>query len=155
MRHGQAESYSNSGYDKDRNLTDAGIDQVTRAAECLSKLNVRVDDLWVSPYVRAQQTAEHVNRVLSIETVSTRDFIVPESNPNDFLSSIDIDGDSCLAIVSHQPYVSSLISLLIQGNLYSGPAMGTASLCYLESEINSVGCFSLKWLRHAPDFNVE
>lgn len=154
IRHGQAESYSSTGSDQDRNLTDIGIDQVKRAAQCLSELDIDFDTLWVSPYIRAQQTAELLIPTLNLEAV-TKDCITPESDPSAFLDEVDLESKQSIVIVSHQPFVSSLISLLTVGNTFAGPPMATASLCYLEADINARGCFTQQWLRHAPEYSIE
>ena len=60
LRHGEAEPHARS--DAQRNLTEHGREQVRQAAAHL--IGQSIDTILVSPYVRAQQTAEIVRKVL-------------------------------------------------------------------------------------------
>ena len=60
MRHGIAEEFSSTGLDKDRKLTDIGIEIVKRQAQFLKRNEIDFDLIISSPYPRALQTAEIV-----------------------------------------------------------------------------------------------
>jgi phosphohistidine phosphatase len=56
MRHGQAEMVAPS--DEQRPLTETGIKEAKFIGQWLLKNNTIFDCVFVSPYVRAQQTAD-------------------------------------------------------------------------------------------------
>jgi phosphohistidine phosphatase len=60
-----------------------------------------------------------------------------------------------ILLVSHQPLVSALTGLLVDGDYRAGPAMGTASLAEIELSAVALGCGRLTSLRHAPDYQVS
>jgi phosphohistidine phosphatase len=68
VQHGRAKSEEE---DPQRRLTDKGIGEVQKVADCLRPLELRIDAIWHSGKARAQQTAE-----LLAEAVSDRDRVV-------------------------------------------------------------------------------
>lgn len=60
LRHGEAQPHAPR--DADRELTPLGCEQVLRSAEQLR--SKPLNSIWVSPYVRAQQTAALVREAL-------------------------------------------------------------------------------------------
>ena len=96
----------------------------------------------VSPYVRAQQTAELVRVALGFTgELMTVPWLTPESEPKFAVSQLP-DGGNVL-LVSHQPFVGELISLLQHGHVRQPQPMHTASLAELEGEWPLAGCMTL------------
>ncbi|WDE13330.1 phosphohistidine phosphatase SixA [Thalassomonas haliotis] len=120
MRHGQASPIANS--DAERQLTKQGHFEAEIMGKWLKNMQVNLDHLLVSPYVRAQQTAAMVKATLNWSGPSTNcDFITPSGNAaqvHDYLdgmlaqsqgkSSTD-KGIETLLVVSHMPLVSYLV----------------------------------------------
>jgi phosphohistidine phosphatase len=149
MRHGQAESQAATDFD--RPLTMAGLKQASSAGSCLSGLGLSFDQVWVSPYLRTQQTADQVLAQLSVGKRLSVDLLVPETRPLDLITALGEQSCDNLLLVSHQPLVSSLVSSLAGIHVPMSPA----SMALLETAVVAADCAELKWLRHAPDFERE
>ena len=152
IRHGEAEP--STGSDSERNLTDYGHQQAKLAGLYLAQSALKFDHIWVSPYRRAQQTAEEL--MSSMTPMPRREIaeLVPETKPVVLLELIEQAQAENLIIVSHQPLVSALAGLMVNGNIRSGPSMSTASMVLLEVNQWLPGCSQLQWLRHAPTFQA-
>ena len=102
-----------------------------------------------SPYLRAQQTCAIVCESLGIKHFDTVDGITPDVDPNGVIQLLQSYESETLLMVSHQPLVGSLVSLLVQGNMEGGFMMGTASVACLQLDQLGAGQAALQWLRHA------
>ena len=170
MRHGAAEMQADS--DALRNLTDAGHEQARRAGHCLQQQGFLPEQLWVSPYNRARQTARGVLQALGGEgqqpQARTVDTLVPGGPAAAALQAIAGFRGNSLLIVSHQPLVSALVGALtsaevVNGKAFnthsshsrSGPPMAPASMAMLSADEPLAGCCELLWLRHAPTFDIS
>ncbi|UUQ66176.1 phosphohistidine phosphatase SixA [Pseudomonas fuscovaginae UPB0736] len=143
LRHGQAEPQRSS--DAERNLTAHGRQEVLHSAAHL--IGQPLAAIYASPYVRAQQTAQLVRDVLGFEpSIITVPWLTPDSHPSRVLEQLD-SADNLL-LVSHQPLVGSLISLLEAGHLRSPQPMNTASLAELEGDWPLAGAMTLNGVRH-------
>lgn len=142
LRHGEAEPQAVT--DAQRELTAHGRAQVVRSAKLL--VGQPLDAILVSPYVRAQQTAELVRETLGFEPdLLTVDWLTPESNPQSALALIPEMGN--VLLVSHQPFVGALIGLLQHGHYREPQPMQTASLAELEGEWPLAGGMTLLGVR--------
>ena len=140
LRHGEAEPHARR--DADRNLTEHGRQQVVRSAAHL--IGQPLDCILVSPYVRAQQTADLVRDALGFSSaLKTVLWLTPESDPRFAVNQLPDSGN--VLLVSHQPFVGELISLLQHGHCRQPQPMQTASLAELEGEWPLAG--SLRLLR--------
>lgn len=147
LRHGEAVNMAPT--DASRALTPQGREQVRRSASQL--LGQPLSLMLVSPYVRAQQTAQIVltalNDAVEMRTVP---WLTPDSDPDTTLAELDnLDAEHVL-VVSHQPLVGALVGLLDRGERSSPYAMGTASLALLEGPAPLAGLMTLRSLRHTP-----
>jgi phosphohistidine phosphatase len=129
-RHGQA-SFSAEN-DHARALTVAGIQATERLYGAHSDAFRRVDHIWASPLVRAQQTAE----ILSghdVGRIETTAILAPDEDPAVVVRSLEaLLGQTCLLLVSHQPLIGDLVSLLVHGNLYDPHPFVTSEVVVLE-----------------------
>ena len=140
LRHGEAEPHARR--DAERELTAHGREQVLHSAALL--IGQPLDSILVSPYVRAQQTAELVRKALGFTSgLITVPWLTPESEPKFAVSKLPDSGN--VLLVSHQPFVGELISLLVHGHVRQPQPMQTASLVELEGEWPLAG--SLRLLR--------
>ncbi|KAF1032108.1 MAG: Phosphohistidine phosphatase SixA [Pseudomonas sp.] len=143
LRHGEAEGHART--DAERNLTAHGREEVLRSAAHL--IGRPLQAIIASPYVRAQQTAQLVREALGFEPpVHTVPWLTPDSNPLQVLEKLD-SADQVL-LVSHQPLVGSLISLLQHGHVRQPQPMGTASLAELDGDFPLAGLMSLVDVKH-------
>ncbi len=158
IRHGEAHSHADSDFQ--RELTARGVKEVTSAGECLRSQSLRSEYeksgyVWVSPYIRAQQTADHLLSAANLTTVPREesDAITPDCSPEDVVDKIQQSKMTNLILISHQPLVSALVGLLVSSQVFSGPPMSPGSMALLETDTVLAGCCTLKWLRHAPTYN--
>ena len=143
MRHGEAEPHARR--DAERELTAHGREQVLRSAAHL--IGQPLDCILVSPYVRAQQTAALVCQALGFSSPPvTVPWLTPESEPKYALSKLPDSGN--VLLVSHQPFVGDLISLLLHGHMRQPQPMHTASLVELEGEWPLAGSMTLLSVHH-------
>ncbi|MEN2508720.1 phosphohistidine phosphatase SixA [Stutzerimonas stutzeri] len=145
LRHGQAEPKART--DAQRNLTDVGRREVEGAAAPLQDQSLQV--ILVSPYQRAQQTAEIVRQALGFTgPVETVPWLTPDSDPADAMLYLDRRTEQRLLLVTHQPLVGALGGWLVSGHRDAPLPMATASLAELEGEHLAAGLMHLVGLRH-------
>ena len=117
MRHGDALLRAKTG--ADRPLSETGKREANSMVQYL--VNAGLGRIMASPYLRAQQTAEIVESGLKQSGVSltreTLDCITPNNTPMQVIAQLgpQLKQIDRLLLVSHQPLVGSLISLLIEG----------------------------------------
>ena len=140
MRHGEAAL----GYpDPERQLTARGHAEAEQTAEWLGGQVGRDVRLYVSPYVRARQTAEPVAATLGCAP-KVLPFLTPDDSPQavcDWLLAEEESSD--IVLVSHMPLVGTLTGLLVEGHPEHGPGFPTAAVAELESDVWAAGCASL------------
>lgn len=147
LRHGQAEPQQTT--DEARGLTDKGR---TDTAHIVSGRMVdlqTITQIWASPLVRAQQTAEIAVKYLPALRVQISELIIPEASPVsaiEWLQSINQPALSML-LVSHQPFVGELVNKLC-GKPAGFYSMGTSSLASINLPVVAVGMGELVWLDH-------
>ena len=140
LRHGQAEPTASS--DAARQLTDTGRAEVLRMAQQLAGQPLGV--IIASPYRRAQQTAEVVSHELKYPAdILTADWLVPEASPMAVLRHVAERTESDVLLVSHQPLVGQLISLLLDGHKRGHFAMPTAGLACMDMPLVAAGAATL------------
>ena len=145
LRHGQAEPKART--DAQRNLTDVGRREVEGDAAPLQDQSLQV--ILVSPYQRAQQTAEIVRQALGFTgPVETVPWLTPDSDPADAMLYLDRRTEQRLLLVTHQPLVGALGGWLVSGHRDAPLPMATASLAELEGEHLAAGLMHLVGLRH-------
>lgn len=114
MRHGQAAVIADS--DKNRPLTKLGGEEATLSAHWLESYGHEFDTILISPYLRAQQTANVVQSIVKYAKCQTLDFITPSGSARDLHDYVD--GVLCstenkkVLFVSHMPLVSSVVAEL-------------------------------------------
>ena len=140
MRHGEAAP----GYpDSERILTARGHVEAERMggwSKAQALENVR---LYVSPYVRARQTAAHLAVALGCEP-QVLPIITPDDSPQavcDWLLTEEESGN--IVLVSHMPLVGALTGLLVEGRIERGVMFPTAAVAELKAELWAAGCARL------------
>jgi len=155
MRHGQANPMGS--IDSERKLTEQGFSEVKVMAKWINEANLSLENIFVSPYVRAQQTANTVlNGLNASPLLTTLDFITPSGNAKDVHNYIDgmsgmsrsqgcegetIDGmsgmdEQSLLIVSHMPLVSYLVAELTLG--HHSPIFQTAAIAQIDYDVEKM-----------------
>lgn len=119
VRHGIAEDRSATGRDEDRELTQAGTDDMQRAAAGLAWLEIEPDAIWSSPLRRARQTAEILRVAIAPHLeLAVEPALRSEADVDDTLQSLRAAADvRALVLVGHEPNISALASALLTGTV--------------------------------------
>ena len=113
VRHGSAKSKDE---DPERNLSDDGIQEVSKIAAFLKPLDLKVDTIYHSGKARARGTAEILAKaVKSSNGVKQREGLNPNDDPRKFSKEI-IDLGEDVMIAGHLPFVARLVSRLVTGD---------------------------------------
>lgn len=149
MRHGIAEEVSDTGRDRDRVLTDEGLEKTRESGKALRKLGVKFDIILSSPYPRAWQTAEGIADELGCKQIlKGLEALGAESSPGAALDQIKAEVRKCASvlIVGHEPVLSEFISLLLSGASGIAIAMKKGGICKLTCVRPEPGGGRLDWL---------
>ncbi|MBB1384648.1 phosphohistidine phosphatase SixA [Pseudoalteromonas sp. SG45-5] len=119
MRHGEATPMQAD--DAARNLTQLGHTEAEKMGLWLSKVH-QPDALLVSPYIRAQQTAQNVAKNNTFKFSETTSDLVPEGKSQiaaDYLETLIAAHPQCNTwlVVAHMPIVSYLVDQLSSGDM--------------------------------------
>lgn len=149
LRHSDASPHGTM-MDADRPLTDEGIRNMTRLAKAMRKMDLYFDVILSSPYTRARETADIAGEVLECKSrIKLTPHLASGGNPTDLLKEIkeDFPRSGSILIVGHEPYLSSLISVLISGRADLSIRLRKAGLCKLSvNGLHSGKCATLEWL---------
>jgi phosphohistidine phosphatase len=159
VRHAIAIQRGTPAYDDDsqRPLTDAGRKKMKKIVKGLNQLGLEFDVILSSPYVRAHDTARIVAKEFEIkEKVALSDNLIPPGNFENLINEIHEKYDvNNLALVGHEPMLSSLISWLATGNTDMKLTLKKGGVAYLLAEnLYQDGRAGLQWLL-TPALMVE
>lgn len=149
IRHAIAEEESPSGEDSQRELTDKGAKKMRLIAKGLRTLGVDFDLILTSPYTRAHQTAEILADVFKIKKqVTVSENLVPMGDPDLLLAEINEKYSVLsLAIVGHEPYLSTFVSLLTAGGTPVEMTFKKGGVCHLSTDdLHHTHKATLEWL---------
>ena len=152
LRHGLAVDHGTKGYehDADRPLTSKGERKLGLVADALQELELEFDLILSSPFVRARETAEIIAEELGLrKKLEFTKELEPGGNVKDLIMQIKSRKahPEEVMLVGHEPYLSSLISLLISGNTNTPILMKKGGLCKLSTDSLAHGrCATLEWL---------
>jgi phosphohistidine phosphatase len=103
--------------DAERPLTRRGAVRFRSAARGLRELVPQVDAVYSSPYARTWQTAELLHEEIGWPAAQPCPALAASRSPADALPFLrDLRGPRSVALVGHEPYLSSLASLLVSGD---------------------------------------
>lgn len=139
IRHGIAmdqEKFALTGQqDESRPLTAKGERRMKRVAKGLRAQIKSLDLLATSPLVRAVQTADIVAASYGIGPPEVTASLVPEALPEEFENFCALlQGKETVAIVGHEPHLSSLVTWLMTGRTESRVRLRKGGACLLEFE---------------------
>ena len=101
--------------DPERSLTEEGLRDIQKVVAFIKPLNLSVDYLWHSGKKRAQQTAECLAEVITINKEHTaRDGLAPNDDVKSIENQIMLLKQDTM-IVGHLPFLSKLASILVTG----------------------------------------
>lgn len=149
IRHAIAEEEAPSGDDSQRALTEKGAKKMRQIAKGLRTLGADFDFILSSPYVRAKETAEILADVFKMKKkIGFSDHLVPMADPNLLIAEINekYSVDS-LALVGHEPYLSTLVSMLVANGAAVDIAFKKGGVCRLAADdLHHSRSAALEWL---------
>lgn len=160
VRHAIAVERGTSGYEEDdsqRPLTDAGRKKMKKIVRGLAQLGTEFDVILSSPYVRARDTATILAKEFEMkDKLAFSDNLIPPGNFEDLINEIHEQHDvNSLALVGHEPMLSSLISWLTTGNTDMKVMLKKGGVAYLTADnLYQEGRATLHWLL-TPGMMVE
>jgi len=159
MRHGEAQKFVTQGSpdDSQRALTAEGKTEAKMMTNWLQKMQINPVQVFVSPYVRAQQTCAIATAMMQ-SVITTLDFITPSGDAkqvHDFIDGwcceqraalelkaisqqdttnlLSTKQEASLLIISHMPLVSYLVAQLTQSD--NAPIFATAGIAHIDYDI--------------------
>jgi phosphohistidine phosphatase len=130
-----------------RPLSAAGVRDISKVADHLSKLGVRVNQILFSKKLRARQTAEAIARSLPpsrYKELAETDGLLPLESPSawdDRLKYLSND----LMLVGHMPHLGKLASLLLCGEA-GRDIISFQTACVACLERDEKAGWSLRWM---------
>jgi phosphohistidine phosphatase len=150
MRHAIAAEPEENVEDSQRPLTKNGEKKLEKIARNLEKLDLDIDIILTSPYLRARQTADVVADALDMKKkrVVESENLIPLGFAEKLVEEINArEPAENLLLVGHEPFLSQLVGMLTAGTADLQIDMKKAGLCKLSIEQLSYGrCATLEWL---------
>lgn len=151
VRHAIAVQRGTPGYEDDsqRPLTDEGRKKMKKIVKGIHQLDIELDVILSSPYVRARDTAKILaNEFEMKDKIAFSDNLIPPGNFENLIREIHEKYDvNNLALVGHEPMLSSLISWLATGNTDMRITLKKGGVSYLSADnLFQDGRASLEWL---------
>lgn len=141
MRHGEAEQQGQS--DQTRELTRKGVMDTRAVMEKLKARSPQIERAMMSPYQRARQTITSLRIVAPSLRYEVNQGLVPDASVYDLLDSFESINVMQLFLVSHNPLMSNLLSLMVDGTLESNRQMGCSEIACVSMDIIAPGCGEL------------
>ncbi|MDD4890161.1 MAG: phosphohistidine phosphatase SixA [Phycisphaerae bacterium] len=147
IRHGKAGSRSEYARDAERPLTEEGAHEAALCGRGLAKI-AAIDVMFTSPLIRARQTAELFAQGFTPQpTISVIDELAPVNSPARLLKIVNAAGAESVALVGHEPDMSSLTSWLLTGQGIVAVEFKKAMVCRIDFEGEAAaGEGTLAWL---------
>lgn len=137
--------------DSQRPLTNKGREKMKKIAQGLRELEILPDLILSSPSERTMETAKILAKKLDVKKdklVSTP-HLGSGGDPAQLIHEIKekYSAHDTIAIVGHEPYLSSLISVLVSGEANVSLGLKKGSVCCLSVETLQYGkCAQMDWL---------
>ena len=130
------EEFADTGEPDDRRpLTNYGAKRMRKNAKGIRTLVDKIDRFASSPLTRALETAEIVSEVFSIDQAELCAALVPGIALEEFEEwARDRAEADVLAIVGHEPHLSTLVTWLMTGMQESRLQLKKGGACLLEFE---------------------
>ncbi len=142
LRHGEAEARAAS--DAERRLTPRGEGDVLGVIESRRAELAGVELIVTSPYRRALQTAKIAAQALDFDQeLLVTEQLEPGAEPQALFAFIDALDAKSILLVTHQPLVGNVLSLLSGDNVWQGA--GTANLVALQTQAPVPGFADVHW----------
>lgn len=149
LRHGEAEARAHN--DSTRELTARGRQEIEQVARLFVARRVVLQRCFVSPYIRAAQTAAlFLPQAAQDIAAETTPLLMPEVRASTIMEFLEGIKEQEVLLVSHNPLVSELHALLTDGDISSMHILGTSELICITFDIIGLGMGSSPF-RLAPE----
>jgi len=138
LRHGLAEETAAS--DAARELTPDGIKQNRSMVAKFKEHSPILDKAIMSPFQRARQTASSLRMIFPEIRFDVEKSIEPDGDVYDVLDALEGYGAQHLLLVSHNPFLSNLLSVLVDGTLETDRQIGNSTLVCVAMDFVAPGC---------------
>lgn len=151
MRHGHAQSVASM--DALRPLSEKGEINAKKMASNQSQHLASVDLMLVSPYLRAQETADIVTPFCGAVERLVSDIIIPSGVPQlviDHLYDLFKQKENVrhILLVTHNPFVSDLAASLCGRYDMTNWDFGTSAMAAFKTEVVATDCCEFRWLEN-------
>lgn len=138
LRHAHAESHSASGLDRDRGLSDIGVEEAQAAGQwLLDHVDGRGVRILSSGAIRALDTASVVANVLGTEV--RVEASIYEATPGALMAILNEAGDTGITLlVGHNPGIEQVAALLSEGRSDGYRGMPTAAIAWFQVDAGMV-----------------
>jgi len=143
LRHGDAEEKGVS--DAARELSRKGVLESRALAQKLKLYEPQLDRALMSPLQRARQTASMLRVVFPSTRFEVERALEPDSDVYALFESIENMNVQHLMLVSHNPLLSNLLSLILDGTLESRRPFECSHLYCIEMDVVAPGCGTLRY----------
>jgi len=146
LRHGEAEPASGTG-DTLRALTEAGRQEVITVARQFASRNLSIDSCYVSPALRAQQTASiFLEQTFNAPQITTIEELSANKRASQLMAFLDKSSSENILLVSHNPILSELLALMTHGNVDRMHILDTGNLACIQFDIMGLGMGSCPFI---------
>ncbi len=133
LRHGRAMESSESGYDRDRLLSESGKDQIQFIVQTMIQQDLVPEAVLASPYQRTQQTAKIVCDAFGLELRSEPSLRIG-ADPEQTLILVRSAGvQDRVVLVGHQPQLCVVAGLLMHVNELEAVILRTGELAIFDA----------------------
>jgi phosphohistidine phosphatase len=161
LRHANAVERDPNIYPDDglRPLTSEGYKKMARIARTLDEMDIRVDRILSSPFLRARETAEIARKSLHLDKdqLALVDALLPFGDTKALITEIREKFPRFnLLLVGHEPDLSELISLLLTGDKSMPLMLKKGGICCLSiDELVPGKCATLEWLLNPAQLRTD
>jgi phosphohistidine phosphatase len=148
LRHGIAVERGTRGYNKDsdRPLTKEGEEKMRQIADVLANMDLQLDLILSSSFLRAKQTAKIVAETVGLDVTYT-EFLEPGRDHKKLIAEINDEKVQRVMLVGHEPDLSQLTSVLIAGTGDGNIELKKGGIAKLTTDRLTFGrCATLNWL---------
>jgi len=143
IRHGVAEDTART--DAERALTKEGLKDVQKMAREVMERAKPPERLFVSPYLRAKQTAEPFAERWKLKA-EIAPWLMPGAEVSDVLESLEECPEKSFALVGHMPNLGLVLSTLVWGLPPREIIVPKGGVALLKTKVWKPGEARLKWL---------
>ncbi|MDP6414976.1 MAG: hypothetical protein QGG54_08125, partial [Gammaproteobacteria bacterium] len=131
--------------DPERELTPAGVAENRCVVKKFFLQSPVLTKCVVSPYARARQTAADFLLTFPNLEFEVSDLITPNGNPYEIMNFIDENQQHSLIMISHNPLLSNLLSLLVDGTIETTRQINTSTVVCVLMDVVAPGCGEIKY----------